>query len=457
MRIIVFLCLFFVGQTTSLWAQKISDLSVEQLRADFDYLELALEKYNPAMYAYHPKATFKKKIDEIQASIKEPLGVIEFHKHLRLAVAAVNEGHMTVGVETDPFYKGFYDNEFKSLPLDLQFFEDRAYLWRNFSESDDLERGDEILFINGHSIAEIRALIFTYTCSDGDILPFKQMRLSTELFARYFWFVEQPDLFNIEYRKNGSEKTQELELKALTRTEMSKWIQTRAYKDKRPKGINKFYSLNTVGQTAHLTLRTFDEKIAKENDIEALSFYERIFKRLRQNKVKHLIIDVRDNIGGMKQFGDDLLPYILKKNRKGIYRELHSWDGKIVKSEFPKRSKWWFKGDLYILVNEGTFSTAAHIAKYSREFCDAITIGAETGSRYEGFAAGTFQYIKLPNTKITVGIPDKWVKNIISEKQKTSNRGLLPDYPVNVTIEDLLEGKDRMKEKALELIQLSSK
>jgi hypothetical protein len=433
-------------------AQKISDLSPEQIKEDLLYLERELEKHNPALYIYNSKEEIKKHFNSIRNSVKEKTGAIQFHKLLCLSVASANEGHITTGGKNDEFYKGFFNEEFKSLPLEVRFIENRIFVWRNFSSDTVLQKGDEILSVNGNTPSEIRKIIFRYTASDGTIETYKQSRLSKELSARYFWFVEQPDVFLLEYRKRGSEGTKEVQLPALSRPEMSKWSVMKGYESDKPMGIDKLYNLNIDKNTATLTLRDFDEKTVDEYDIHAFDFYYKIFKRLRQNKIKNLIIDVRDNIGGLKEFGDDILPFVLQKNKKEVYRELINREGEVHKSYLPKRNRWFFKGNIFVLVNGATFSTAAHIAKYLREFVDAITIGEETGSRYEGFAAGTIHYSVLPHSKIKIGIPNLWVRNIISKKQETKNRGLLPDYPVNPEIIDLLENKDRVKQKALELI-----
>ena len=279
------------------------------------------------------------------------------------------------------------------------------------------------------------------------------MRLSKELSARYFWFIEQTSQFTIEYRKRHSEGTKEVQLEALTRIEMSEWAVKRALKKEVPKGIKAVYDLDFEKDIATLTLRSFNEKIIKQNELEPYTFYERMFKRLRQNKTKHLILDVRGNIGGMKEFVDDLLAFTLKKKQKGVLRELIAWDGTKVISNFPKRNKWFFKGDIYILTNGGTYSTAALIAQYLSDYGSATVIGEETGSRYEGFAAGNFHYLTLPNSKIQIGIPNKWVKNTLPRPFRTPSRGLMPDYRVRNSIDDLLQKRDPVKAKALELIQ----
>lgn len=434
----------------------IKELTPSQLQEDLDYLVTGLETYNPTMYVYGSEKVFKKKIEVIKKAIQTPIDALEWFKLLCLAVEGVDEGHLTIGTEKDSFYHGFLEGNFKSLPLSVQFLGERAYVWNNLSEEDVLEQGDEILSINGRSMAAIRRLIFEYTSSDGHIETFKQQRLSKELSARYFWFVERPQQFLIEYKKRGTILPQKVSLKALTRAEMAAWSRKRALKKEVPRGINAVYSLAIEKDIGTLTLRSFDDAIIQQNDLQAFSFYERIFKRLRQNKVKHLILDVRGNVGGMKDFVDALLPFALPKKRKGVLRELIAWDGSNVITSFPKRNRWFFKGTIYILTDGGTYSTAALIAQYLHDYGEAVVIGEETGSRYEGFAAGNFHYLLLPNSKIQIKIPNKWVKNQLPQQPKNANRGLMPDYPIVLSIDDLLQKKDVAMAKALELIKTKS-
>jgi len=434
-------------------AQENKILSVEQARADLDGLQEGLETYNPAMYAYHPKAAYQQQINYLKGSITAPIATLDFYKYLCAAVAEANEAHITIGGTSDVFYTGFLDGTYKSLPLSVKAIGQRIFVWFNLSNDNTLERGDEILSINNRSIDEIRREIFKYTVSDGAIETFKTHRFGKEFSARYFWFIERPNSFVIEYKKRGSEEIKSVKLDALTRTEMSTWSIKRNYKSERVKGINKVYSLSIKDQVAYWKLRSFDEVVLAENDLEAAPFYERIFKRIKQNKVQHLIIDVRDNKGGKKEFGDAMLPFVLRQKRQGHYRELIAWNGKVTNAYFPKLNKWRFKGKIYILVNGSTFSTASHIAKYLKEFADAIIIGEETGSRYEGFAAGNYHEVTLPNSKIKIRVPNKWVKNIISDQQQTTNRGVLPDYDVQPTIDDWINQKDPVLEKAMRLIK----
>ena len=80
-------------------------------------------------------------------------------------------------------------------------------------------------------------------------------------------------------------------------------------------------------------------------------------------------------------------------------------------------------------------------------------IGGETASRYHGFAAGSRQYVTLPNTKILVRIPRYlFIHDQNHVKFGTMNRGVIPDYKIEYSLEDKANRKDLEMEKALELI-----
>jgi len=89
--------------------------------------------------------------------------------------------------------------------------------------------------------------------------------------------------------------------------------------------------------------------------------------------------------------------------------------------------------------------------KRLKEYGEAIFIGEETGTCYEGFAAGSKQYVTLKNAQFRIGIPRYHITFDQSKKQITSNRGLLPDYEIEPIIQDLLEEKDLYMAKAMEL------
>lgn len=436
-----------------LFAQSIGQLSTQQLKDDFRFMIQAIEKHNPTLYQYHSKKTIKNSWDSLKLRLKAPMQALDYHRILAQAVALAREAHIVLGDKEAPFYAGFFNNEFQILPLEIRWVNNRLYVWRNYSSDSILAKGDEIVGINGRSPATIQKNIFPYISADGYIETYKHRVFSQEFAAHYFWFVEQCDSFKIDCIKLNTKKKQLVVLNALSRPQMSQWAKIKGFKKETALGISQIYSLYQQGTTAVLGLHNFEEIICATHNVDAATLYKKVFERIRKNKTKNLVIDLRNNKGGLKEFADELMPFVLKKNRKGYYRTLTNVQGQVLFTFFPARHRWYFNGKIYVLVNGATFSTAALIALYLKSYSKATIIGEETGSRMEGFAAGSLHYCRMPHSNIMLGIPDKWVQNSLPIQNKLHNRGLLPEFPIQPSILTLLAKKDLALEKAFYLIE----
>lgn len=434
-------------------AQPLEVYNPTELQEELVYLEQQLEKHQPNWQAYHPVEAWERRIATVKAQLDRPLTALQWYQKLNYVLEAVHEGHITVGKANDVFYTGFATGQFKVLPLVVRGVGERVYIWTNLSNKEGLERGDELLSINGRSIAAIRRQIFDHTLADGYIESSKQLFFQAEFAARYFWFVEVADSFVLEYQVAGTNLTQTKTIAALTHLEMAQWMVKRdVQRPSRLRGLEALFSCSFHEQTALLTLRNFNQADWAAYDKTPASFYAEVFKRLRKNQIKHLIIDVRGNKGGDKDFVDALLPYLWLESRKGTYRSLLWQDGRLIESILPNRSPLYFKGQIYVLTDGKTYSTAALLAQYSVQYAKAISIGRETGSRLEGFAAGGHYSLTLPHSKINIEIPNAWVKNNLKVPPTLVNRGLLPYYKVEPTLNDLLQDKDVVLQKAWDLI-----
>lgn len=414
-----------------------------------------MEEYCPTLYIYNDEDDFRSLYDSLYLEIDDTT-YLSFYPILTGLVAGSHEAHFGVGSKDDPFLKGFYDGTFSYSPVDVIFLEDRAHVYHNFSPDTSLKRGDEIISINGNTVEEIRNRIMPHIFADGEIISYRIDRLSDMFPAMYFWYMEKPDTFAIQFRSLQSGDTGQVVLNSMTLGE-----KRAVYSERNPQpseeiadtDSSRFYELEIENSTAYLKLKTFYWKVAEDLELDAAEFYQELFKKFSEEKTENLIIDLRDNRGGRYEFGNEILPYVNKHDRKGIFQESVSWKGKATQYELPERSDDYFRGDIYVIINAETYSTGSNLAKYLREFGGAILIGQESGSRYEGFAAGSEEIVHLPNSRIRVSIPRYWIKSPISDKQDTSNRGVLPDYEVSYTIQEILNEADKEKELAYRLIR----
>jgi hypothetical protein len=160
------------------------------------------------------------------------------------------------------------------------------------------------------------------------------------------------------------------------------------------------------------------------------------------NKIKHLIVDVRNNGGGTDptfekafsyltslSFKENNFAYVIfnkiplvqyfdwnsadKENQKREQTNYVYWlndnfpvfsNGKYFQNQkynpvwYPDSNR--FKGKIYLLINENTASAASHFASLVKGYSDANVVGIETGGGYYGHNGHTsVQYI-LPHSKI---------------------------------------------------------
>lgn len=434
-------------------AQPLELYSPTELRKELDFLHEQLQQKQPNWQVYHSIEVWQKRLATVKNQLNRPLNSIQWFKRINYILESVHEGHINIGQAKDIFYTGFSSGKFKVLPLIVRGVGEQVYIWTNLSNKEVLKQGDELLSINGQSIATIRRQIFEHTLADGYIETSKQSFFQEEFSARYFWFVEVVDSFVLEYRPWGNTTTKTITIAALTHLEMAKWmVERKLPHPSRPRGLEALFSCSFHNKTALLTLRNFSSEDWATYDKTPASFYHQVFKRLRKNNTKNLIIDIRGNKGGNKDFIDAFLPYLSLEPRQGTYRSLLRSNGYLVESILPNRNPLYFKGQIYVLTDGRTYSTAALLAQYAVHYAKAISIGSETGSRLEGFAAGGYHQITLPYSKIAIEIPNAWVQNTLLEPPNLANRGLLPYYKVEPTIEDLLNDKDVVLHKAWDLI-----
>ncbi len=199
--------------------------------------------------------------------------------------------------------------------------------------------------------------------------------------------------------------------------------------------------------------------------------------------IKHLIIDLKDNGGGEDLYGKLLVSYLMDKPYT-YYKHLRMTDKefpffkytnvpsdrrKLPESMYKANDEGTydltghpnlglqkpltptFKGKVYVLISGRSFSGSGECTSIIHYQKKAVFIGEECGAGYYGNTSGFMPRLTLPNTKIQVRIP--MLRYTMAVSDYPSDRGIIPDYPVSPTIEDLLEDRDTVMEFTLKLIE----
>ena len=445
--------IFFSNNTYS------QDLSARQVKEDLVFLRTQMETYHAGLQVYNPR--FNQQSDSLLNSVQEGMSLIEYFRLISRQVNFGHEGHYDVGSWSDTVHTGFANNAYRYLPMAVHVQNHRIFIMDTYTGNTLLNEGDEILSVNNKKTADILDHLYSFMASDGYIESNMDKKLTDAFNWKYYLYVEQPEEFVMEYKERTTNEIKTVTVKAITIQQMREnYPKTHtAQNTSAPAtpGVEEVYKLDIKDGTAYFQLKSFDWRLIEKYKLKADKLYKDIFQEIAGANVQNLVVDLRYNTGGRSEFADEMLPYIIKTESKEVYRTSVSWRGKKEAFKLPVKSKWAFEGSVYILVNGKTFSAGATLARYLREYADAIAIGEEAGARYEGFVAGSKQDITLPNSKINIGIPRYHTDFPPSGKQPTSNKGLLPDHIVKYSIDDIINKVDKEREFLNQLLKKNGK
>ena len=447
-------------------------LTPEQLRTDFIRFRTALNEVHPAPYQYTSKATFDSLFAATEARLNHPMTQQMFYKTMIPLLVALKDGHVKwIPAGQDEHYPFHTD---KLFPLKLYVVGNKAWVVGSYG-AETVPNGVELTRINGKSVADvIQELVPNMTFADGHTVNGKYDDLNQFFAGYYATFIAAPDTHDVSYRSKNEEKT--IRIPSVTLD------QIKTYQEKHKPAKQRPFRLAFTDNrtTAVMTIERFwDDK--KEQDYR--EFLKESFRELNEKQVQNLVLDLRNNEGGEEKYGLLLYQYLTEKpfryydhirvrQKKSysfpawtpkIYRKF-KWlvvrkrgDGYVftkqpgLKIQKPKRDA--FHGKLLVLVNGLSFSVTTELAARMHADKRAVFVGQETGGGYAGDNSGIFTVTQLPNSKIDLGIGMFGYRMANLPDDLKPGQGIIPDYTVVPTVDDVLTNNDRAMKQALQLIQ----
>jgi C-terminal processing protease CtpA/Prc len=107
-----------------------------------------------------------------------------------------------------------------------------------------------------------------------------------------------------------------------------------------------------------------------------------------------------------------------------------------------------FEGDIYVLINSGTYSSAVMFATTVKDYSIATLIGEESGGLATSY--GDIYSFTLPNTRLSVGVSHK---RFVRPSGEDDGRGVIPDHVVEG---DENDDEDEVMDYTLNLIANTS-
>jgi C-terminal processing protease CtpA/Prc len=426
---------------------------------------------------YHPACRDSVRYDSVNAAFEiafyeaeKPMQELPFLRLLRKTLNTLRCGH-TTAIPSRAFYR--YYEKARPRPLfPLQISSQPGQLKVRFNGSGDpaIKVGDQVSNINQESVEDLQPELLNLLPADGYHSGFRHYHLSLN-FPTYYLFLRGPYYYfeTTLQDSSGRIRTKTLSLRS-QRKVLSRIRPGRSSRMLISDGSNRDLSqLKGNPSTACLRIQQFQGKSG---------WYRKVFQRIEKDRFKNLILDVRGNSGGSLHEVNELLRYLLpdtfsmrfirragriqfngrsnlslgsrismaifrllpekRKNAGGTCKRVG--DDYITRYRFKPRQNGVFKGRIVVLMDGGTFSSAAYLASQLRKFGKAELAGTESGGASRGCNAILIPSLTLPETRLRISMPLYHLDHEITDKEF---RGLLPDIPLPESGPDLkLRGID---------------
>lgn len=436
---------------------KVNISEIEMLE-DLSVLEAALREGHPGLFDYLREPEFQVAFDDVRLKTKMIRSKQEFEKQLASILRIIGDSHLSISTNTQ--YPKQSVNSWAA--VSFGFLNDSLVITRTVAEYTEY-LGRRINKVNGFDADTIKKVISrTIGGHDGFVESYPDfVRLtltSIRFFHEFFPSEESRDLDILFY--NG----ERMKFKGSTYTQNScpkyypSWRDYYNYPDRR------FFTSMISDTIAHVGLSTFNL-----NDIEIVGIQDFI-QSLNNTNCKRLIIDLRNNYGGNSEnlallfdlisksafrLNDHMVVnsnttysffkyadnYSINDTLFRNYAHVTTKSGYYLENEIIEKKisdDKTFKGDVYVLVNERSFSSAAVFAGLVRKYNRGLIVGRETGSSYYQINALRFVTLMLPNSKINIRIPlIKIVFDSVQSQKIPWGRGVIPDISIDFTLEEL--------------------
>jgi C-terminal processing protease CtpA/Prc len=461
-------------------------LSPMQLQKDFILLQKILEQEHPSTYWYSKKEEMDVVFENAKNKFKDSLSELQFKTAISAAISKIKCGHTSVR-SSKGFEKWINNANISYFPFGMRLYNDTMVATYNLYRKDTLiPRGSIIKSINGVDSKKIIDSLYNILSTDGDSNNFKNIRISNNFPYYYLCAFDSAKIYNVTYLDSAG-KLQSIQMTDFKRPPPDTTRRIRRI----PETTNKWskkqlkilkrqqvrrLSLDTINNTAVLTINSFSGALQRK-------FYHKTFKELGKKGIDNLVIDVRNNGGGVIANSSLLSAYIanhkfkvadsvfaIKKiskfNRNIKYRFWYGISMLLLthKKEdgfvhFGWFSKKWVKpkkqnhynGKVYVITGGYSFSATTLFIHTIQNQNNVTTVGEETGGGAYGNSAIYIPDLILPNSKIRVRMPI--FRLVVNANAINTGKGIMPKFYVPPTLALLKNGGDNKMDKVLELIK----
>ena len=442
-------------------------LTAAQAQRELRILKRAFSDLHAGLYRYQTPEQFEAEFARAEAQVADGSDALEMYLIATRITAAVRCGHTWTNTVNQGAAVKTALAALPALPMRLRVLEGRLLV--TGSTDPQVPVNAELLSIDGRTPASLIADFMPYLRADGGNDGKRLSQLDSDAnggaMDRLLPLLHSPgaDGYRLTLRPRGG-AVREVVVAGLSTGERERRLTAAGVPTESTE-----WRFDIDGDTATLTLPTF---AFWNGDFDWKGFIERSFATLAQDKIPHLILDLRQNEGGDDAIGRALMAHLLtatytlsamrsesayERVPYDLARFLDTWEfsffdrtGQVTRG--PGRN--WlladaappridpvaqpYRGKVVLLTGPRMSSAGYLIARDLKAARAATLIGRETGGNLRGLNGGQLTWMLLPTSGVSVDIP------LLAHLSKTGrpDRGVLPDIAVRTRLEDVAAGID---------------
>lgn len=465
-----------------------SAINEVKLKEDLIILRNGLEQVHPSLYWFASKGHMDSLFDRVVASAIKPQSEFDFENKISEILSEIRCGHTTVtsSKKASEYYKKHYRSVF---PFGVTPVNDTLVIGPY--QTNGIQRGAKVLAIDGYSSFLIMDSLRKFVSGDGFNNGFKDGIIRRSFGPYYRDVFGEKDSFILTLLDTGNLLTQ-------------KTVKAYHPKNIKPKPISKTEkpqpkkpALSKRQQAAKTAIAMRNLRVDTANSLAIMSlrtfrnyghrrFFRKSFKLMKKQKTSNLVLDLRDNGGGLiinsalllkylkfkkfsycdsaygitkklpknnfriKYYEKLTVKFLSRKRKDGLYHSAY-----LDQKKFRIKRRKHFDGQVYVITNGYTFSAASITTAHLKGQHNVKIVGEETGGGGYGNSAVIMAILTLPNSKLQVRIP--MYRMVLKYNLSEFGKGVLPDINIGVTSASIKEGKDLKLEKIYNLIKESKK
>lgn len=431
------------------------EVSKKALVEDIGIYQGYIDEIHADPYRMISRKDFKLSAEKIKQDVSRSdnntISIIDCFFILQELSAKIQDGHTRIRLPLSIF-----SQKKNVFPLRIKFLDDKFYVIENFSHDSTLDYCT-LIAINGVPIQALYAKSKHLFNTSLDHVRHLMFEDHFSLILTDYLKIKPP--WRVSYEKNSQTMIVELNPMSPDQVTSEQNTHNRRYRH------YSIFAENEEIPILDLPNFSYGSQESYQNFID--SFFR------KYANANYLIIDLRHNRGGSGYWGFYLLdhfsdePYriankfafkVSEKMRKSIFSNKadaqlkNARNGEyfeIEKHKFrtPHKTLSKFKGKVFLLISEETFSAGVVVAAVFKANKMGVVIGRETASRVR-FCSDSLT-LKLPNSGVKVTIPVA----VYELPGKNPDRGVFPDIIASRKFDDYRRDRDVEIEIIKEMIQ----